>query len=349
MIRVAVSGNYAYAANANDGLRVFDVSNPANPIDLGHTNSGSYAEDLVLASNRVYLVDDSGFRIYDVSNPTNVVETGRANDGPAYGVAVSGSHAYSANYGNGGLRVFDVSNPANPFEASHIFSGVGAHGVAVSGNYAFLAHLSQGLKIYDVSNPTDPVDTGFLDTQSTFANDVTVANNLAYVAGETLRIYDMTNPTNTLFVGQSSTNYGGTGYDVTVSGNYAFLANYYGLRVFDISNPTTPVNVGQASVSPFGFTIGIAVQSNFVYVANGPAGLFIYQMMPQLRIEHTSTNAVLVSWPVPPANNIVLQHNSILGTTNWLDVTNSPVIVSNRNQVTFSLPTGSAFYRLKSP
>jgi hypothetical protein len=38
---VAVAGNYAYLANNIDGLRIYDVSNPANPISIGHTNDSA--------------------------------------------------------------------------------------------------------------------------------------------------------------------------------------------------------------------------------------------------------------------------------------------------------------------
>ena len=33
---VAVSGNYAYVADYGAGLRVVDVSNPANPVEVGY-------------------------------------------------------------------------------------------------------------------------------------------------------------------------------------------------------------------------------------------------------------------------------------------------------------------------
>ena len=34
-IRVAVSGGYAYVANYSDGLRIYNVSNPSNPVSVG--------------------------------------------------------------------------------------------------------------------------------------------------------------------------------------------------------------------------------------------------------------------------------------------------------------------------
>jgi hypothetical protein len=40
---VTVSGNYTYLANASDGLRTYDVSNPAHPVRVAQTNNGAAA------------------------------------------------------------------------------------------------------------------------------------------------------------------------------------------------------------------------------------------------------------------------------------------------------------------
>src|SRR5215831_1464504 len=40
---VAVSNGYAYVANDQDGLRVYNISNPTNPVAVGHANNGGNA------------------------------------------------------------------------------------------------------------------------------------------------------------------------------------------------------------------------------------------------------------------------------------------------------------------
>jgi len=67
---------------------------------------------------------------------------------------------------------------------------------------------------------------------------------------------------------------------------------------------------------------------------------------PLLRVLLTSTNTVLVAWPAP-STGFSLQHNTALGTANWLGVTNVPNVVGTENQVIISPPSGNNFFRLK--
>ena len=67
-----------------------------------------------------------------------------------------------------------------------------------------------------------------------------------------------------------------------------------------------------------------------------------------MRVFQTATNAVVVAWP-DPSVGFSLQQNSLLGTTNWVGVTNPVNMVGGEKQVTISPPTGNRFFRLKSP
>ena len=67
----------------------------------------------------------------------------------------------------------------------------------------------------------------------------------------------------------------GSAADVTVVGNYAYLAlsgsEYGGLAVIDISDPTNCVDVGGYNTS--GWAYSVAVAGNYAYVADDAAGL----------------------------------------------------------------------------
>jgi hypothetical protein len=66
---------------------------------------------------------------------------------------------------------------------------------------------------------------------------------------------------------------------------------------------------------------------------------------PDLTIEWVSQSSVLLAWPAP-SNGFMLQQNTNLTTTNWVAVTNSPVVVNGEKQVTVSPLVGSRYYRL---
>src|SRR5581483_1748838 len=103
----------AFLANQGDGLRIYDVSDPVNPNNIG------------------YLSD------------TNIA------NGFANGVVTAGNYAYVAN-ASAGLLICNVANPTNPIIASSINNGGFANGVAVSGNFVYLANGPDGLRIYNV-------------------------------------------------------------------------------------------------------------------------------------------------------------------------------------------------------
>jgi hypothetical protein len=105
---VAVSGSYAYVVGGQGhGLRVIDVSTPESPFEAGS---------------------------FDAL-------------GDAWGVAVSGSHAYVADQWEG-LWVVDVSTPASPIEVGFFDTPGDAWGVAVSGRYVYVADGDAGMEVF---------------------------------------------------------------------------------------------------------------------------------------------------------------------------------------------------------
>ncbi len=342
---VAVAGHFAYLANYDDGLRIYDISNPANPVSVGHINNG-FAAGVALTGNFACVADSAdGLRIYNISNPANPVSIGNTNNGAsASSVAVAGQFAYLAN-NEDGLRIYDISNPANPVNVGHAAINISgnASGVAVAGNYAYLANNGDGLRIYDVSNPANPVNIGSTNDLG-FAFGVAVAGNNACLANgfDGLRIYDVSTPTNPVGIGHASIS-AGNAFAVTTSGNYAYLANFDdGLHIYNIYDPSNPVPV--AAANDGGFARGIAVSGNYAYLANGSDGLRVYLLQPQLTISPDTNNNLVITWPAPSAF-FVLQEDSA-GDGDWLAVTNTPVVVAGQNQVVIPQPPGGANFRL---
>jgi len=67
---------------------------------------------------------------------------------------------------------------------------------------------------------------------------------------------------------------------------------------------------------------------------------------PQLSV-FSAAEGIALSWPAQTARSFVVQNNYDLTATNWLDVTNTPIVISNRNQVILPRSATRAFYRLK--
>lgn len=356
--RVATSGNYAYLANYDDGLRIYDVSNPVNPVNVGHINDGGHALNVTVSGNFVFLANGSdGFRIYNVSDPTHPVSIGHSATnfgGTAWAVAVSGNFAYLAN-GTDGLRVYDVSNPTNPVNVGHStinFSGE-VLGVAVMGHFAYVANSGDGMRVFDISNPANLIDVGYGSIYGGDALSVTLAGNLALLANsyDGLRVYDISNPTNPIGIGHFTGE--GNTLGISVMNNYVYLANFVGgLQICDVSDPFNPVQAGQAkdgnySIGGTGFANGVATTGSYSFLANGSDGLRIYLTPPKLNIVLTSSNSILVSWPSPtPGPSYALQKNETVVGADWTTITTTPFITNGVAQVTVPMMSASQFFRL---
>jgi len=224
---VAVSGNYAYMGVVNNGLRIYDVSNPAKPFFVGSTNNVGGGFGVALAGNYCYLANGGdGLRIYDVSNPANPLCIARTNNGGlAQGVAISGNYAYLAN-DNDGLRIYNISDPAHPINIAHTNSSLYVEGLAISGNYAYLA-TDTGLHIYNVSNPALPslVSRTNNSTPGGVGRNVAVFGSYAFLANNSdgLRMYDVSNPAKPAPVAHLT----GALWAVAVSGNYVYVPIWY--------------------------------------------------------------------------------------------------------------------------
>ena len=79
-----------YIADAHAGLRVIDISNPSNPVEVGYYDTPGYAWDVAVSGSYAYIADGiSGLRVIDISNPSNPVEVGYYDTpGYAWGVTV---------------------------------------------------------------------------------------------------------------------------------------------------------------------------------------------------------------------------------------------------------------------
>jgi hypothetical protein len=122
---IFVDGNYAYVAAVDHGLRIVNISNPVDPVEVGHYDISNWAMDIVVVENYAYISTGVG--------------------------------------GGGGLRIIDISNPESPIEIGHHdLSGGGAESLAVIDNYVYLANI-MGLRVIDVSDPTSPVEIGIYE------------------------------------------------------------------------------------------------------------------------------------------------------------------------------------------
>ncbi|MEW6517145.1 MAG: FG-GAP-like repeat-containing protein [candidate division FCPU426 bacterium] len=304
----AVSGDYAYVVSRTS-MSVVNVSNPTSPYQagycdlLGDLGYGPSAHSITLSGNYAYVAAGfTGLQVIDISNPASPAVVGRYGSGTegtsAYvDVAVSGNYAYVAAE-MAGMYVIDISNPLSPSEVGHFenpfsFHSEGAQGVAANGNHAYLVDYWEGLRVIDVSNPTAPTQTGIC-TIVAGSTHVVVREDFAFVAARAgLSVINISNPVVPMVVGSFSDHlYWSFGVDV--SGNYAFLADYYqGLRAIDISNPSLPAEVGFFTTP--GSACSIAKSGAYSCAADYNGGMHVMDVSnPALPVDRGYIDGVII-------------------------------------------------------
>jgi len=80
---------------------------------------------------------------------------------------------------------------------------------------------------------------------------------------------------------------------VAVAGNYAYVADGYGLRIINVSNPASPTEIGYYDTP--GSAYDVAVSGNYAYVADGAGGLFTLWFSPPVSDVIPTSGGTLVS------------------------------------------------------
>jgi len=276
-------GNYLYLAAGANGLVIADVSDPADPVFVSNIEQdyeGVIA--LVKKDNYVYLCTEFGdMRAIDVSDVTNLRETGVfAYEGhQGRGITLFEDYVVLATNTHG-IRLVSVSGSTMNQVGS--FTTIGRiEDCQSSGGYAYVATGINGLQVLDIQAPSNPVPIATVDTYGP-ANGVFIKNGTLYLTefkneqgepGGYLEIFSLSSPASPSFVGRLTLDEGEP-YDVTVSGNTAYIAvQTKGLTLVDISDPAVPTQISRYD------TPGIYYQSapwgNYLLGADGLQGMVV--------------------------------------------------------------------------
>lgn len=160
---VAIAGNRAYVADWLFGLRIYDVTNPAQITELGELDTPGSPSTVFVSGQRAYLgegTNGGALRVIDIANPALPSEVGFIETAKTLEVEVVGNIAYVADeelFGPGGLKIYDVSNPASIVLRGTYDDDCGnARDVVVQGTIAIVACSADGFHLVDVTNPAAP-------------------------------------------------------------------------------------------------------------------------------------------------------------------------------------------------
>ncbi len=300
---VEVSGDYVYVPTYNNGLYVGDISDPSNPVQVGHT--GTVDDRFRSITIRDYYLYAAGYRdgfsVYDISDPTTptLVHNIRP-DSTIYDVVVEGDYAYVASYWYG-LYIFNISDPANAYTVSHLDTPGAEYCVRVENGIVVIASYSYGLVVIDATDPENPIiqDTITGDRWvHTYALDI--QDGIAYINERYngLRIVDFSDPCNLVELG--SLDEYPYFYQVTVEGDYVYMSHtHMGLRIFDISDPANPTLV-ETIDTPFR-AYNCTIQDSYLYLCDYRWYVRIYGVVdyvdhPEIEVNHKAIDFGLIEF-----------------------------------------------------
>lgn len=214
----AVDGDRAYLAAWGYGLVIADLSNPAQPVELGKLEY-FYPSAVAANGDFVYLGTSTNggvMQVVDVSDPAHPVARGALNVTTINRMQVHGHVVYAADELSG-VHVFDVSNPDAPVEVGLWNDG---------------CTDTLGMSAYDI--------------------DLNADGTLAAVAcGTGLHLLDLSQPQAPVRVGGYTIDYWTARPTAAIHGDRAWFADAQGLLEFDIGTPASPIQVGAATTMAY--------------------------------------------------------------------------------------------------
>jgi hypothetical protein len=242
----------AYISSGYSGLRIMDLSDPVNPVELGRSpwspwnhlqNLGVYVRDSL-----AYLTYFDEGRVLDISDPTNPMEV---NHWYLYYTPIikfiHGNIAVGVNQEESIPCLMDVSNWNNVQVISN-FPGAGSsQPVGMVGNYLCLA--GWGVEMYDISDPWNPVLVAVVDDTVYFGWSAKLSGNYVYLSTvfDGVRIYDVSDPLHPVGVAACDS---GSCTGITIAASHLFVSKgSWGIDIWNISDPTGPVFSGTYLIS----------------------------------------------------------------------------------------------------
>ena len=281
--QVFIEGDYAYVADGEDGMEIFNITDPTNPIEIFQSGNGSnYGYDIFVSNGYAYLASGGGgFEIYNVSEPEKAERTSFLSDPSwyCYALDVVGDYAYLA-ANKEGLIIINISDPFNPFVVGQyiptsydFFSFID---VQVIGNYAYIDGNNIDLIIIDVSDQNNPFEINSWSSHWGSGAGLYINEGLAYIAAEPWKfhIINISNPLSLVPILVVPFTWYSHCSQVFIEGNFLYASyNGEGLRIYNITNPTNPIQVSQFYDG--GWAGGIFIRENLLFLADGGDGMEI--------------------------------------------------------------------------
>ena len=314
--RLLIENNLLYLGRYSPiypALTIYDISDPASPVELGSLDSTKYVMGIAKSGNYVYLgTGYDGIMVVNVSDPANpVAETTLDPNGYISRMSIFDTLLAVAG-GYGGLILLNIADQSNPSLISQFNTFGLAMDVVFNGpTYIYLANHYGGINALNISDPTSPILENSISVPG--ANlDVETSGNVAFLTGYYgyLRSIDLSDPSNPQDLAPwDNFQYG---YSIAIVGDYAYTSAFL-LYIYDISDPSNVQLVG--TYSPPSTTRFVTTDGTYLYVATIDSGIVVLDISDPInpsRISTIQTGATPLSIYIDGTKAYVVDINNTL-------------------------------------
>lgn len=290
---VVIHDQYAYVADKEHGLHVFDVSQTPEWRKTVSVVGSQPSETLHLAGELLYAVTISHtIDVFDIQNPAQPLYI-MTFPHLAQRVFVADGRAYFTN--DDQLTIWDVTQITNPlFLGVYQFPTFISSSPLVDGDYLYLTIGGNMLLVLEVSEPASPrIITSIAEIQGIIPfsfepGEMMLDDSTLYVFTEWaagILVFDRTNPTSPVYQ-TSWDSFRGYFGSLIFQDNYAYavrggIGDPGYIIGFDITNPLqpTPVQTWDYSLTDRSYT-RLVEYNGYLIAAAGQSGILIFQPQP---------------------------------------------------------------------
>ncbi|MBN2738705.1 MAG: hypothetical protein JXR70_17115 [Spirochaetales bacterium] len=158
---VEIRNDYAFVADFNTGLHVFNIQNPETPVYVGGSHDFEYLLDIALYGDYIFgTTYYDGLKIIDIHDPENPEPLTSYDDFEELAhIEIRDQYAYLIDR-KYGLRILDISSPEKPVLIGSLEIPEGLFNLHLENDFAYLISPNYGLYIADIHYPDTPVLSG---------------------------------------------------------------------------------------------------------------------------------------------------------------------------------------------
>ena len=282
-----------FCSDQNQGLVIFNFSNPVNPVRISQYDMGSKTVSITTTEEYGYIIKNNEFPSlpsymetisWSDSLQIESVNEYTSNDSMITDIDIMKGICFMSKF-DYGFDILNLSEPKKPqilsknnhSDAHNYWSDKVIY--SEENHLLFLSNAKEGFAILDVSNLSNPTLLYANNPSDSIVSDIFIENNLLFLAdvggfGDSggFVIINITDPVSPNIISHKFLN--DKVHSLYCEGNLLYVATRFSyIKIYDVSNPTNPMKMGDLPATLLSPAHEIIVNNSIAYIARDANGL----------------------------------------------------------------------------